>query len=61
MYYKQWAEMYRKCSKEQRKASKKHWINVHRENLKSERNDLIMFSASILAMITMIENEEMEA
>lgn len=61
MYYKQWAEMYRKCNEEQRKASKAHLINVHRENMKSERNDLIMFSASILAMITMIENEEMEA
>lgn len=60
MYYKQYAEMYRNSGAETRKASKAHWIKVHGENMKSNRNDLIMFSASILAMITMVENEEQE-
>ena len=60
MYYKHFAEMYRNSSADTRKASKAHWIKVHSKNLKSKRNDLIMFSASILAMITMVENEEQE-
>ena len=60
MYYKHYAGMYKSSDAETRKASKAHWIKVHSENLKSKRNDLTTFSASILAMITMVENEEQE-
>lgn len=61
MYYKKWAEMYRQASKANRAASKAHWIKTHRENIQSGREDLIMFSASILAEIALIESEEEEA
>ena len=60
-YYRQWANAYRACTPEQREQSKTHWVKCHRENLKSGREDLIMFSAAILAEIAIIEQEDKEA
>lgn len=47
--------MYLDSSEEDRQKSKSHWLKCHEENLKSGREDMIIFSAQILAMITKAE------
>ena len=57
-YYESLGERYRAASPEVRAASKAHWLKCHRENLASGRQDMIIFTAQILAQISMVENEE---
>ena len=54
-YYEQYKERYAAADEETRKASKDHWQRVHAKNLASGRQDLIIFSAQILAMICTID------
>lgn len=48
-YYRDAARRYLAAPPELRKASREHWTRHHVENLKSGRQDLIIFSAQILA------------
>lgn len=54
-YYEQYKERYAAADEKTRKASREHWQRVHAENLASGRQDLIIFSAQILAMICVVE------
>lgn len=56
-FYKNQMENYRKASQEAKEASKRHWIRCHRENLNSGRNDLIIFSARIIANMAIVDSE----
>lgn len=56
-YYESIGERYRAASPELRAASKAHWIKCHRQNLKSGRQDLIIFTAQILAQIAIVDSE----
>ena len=56
-FYKERAIAYKKASDELRKQSRDHWIAVHRENLASGRDDLIMFSANVLAAYDLADAE----
>ena len=60
-YYESVGERYRAASPELRAASKAHWFKCHKENLASGRQDMIIFTAQILAQISMVENEEKSA
>jgi hypothetical protein len=40
-----------------RKASREHWIKCHKKNVDSGREDMIIFSGSILAMIALADHE----
>lgn len=57
-YYESLGERYRAASPEVRAASKAHWLKCHKENLASGRQDMIIFTAQILAQISMVESEE---
>ena len=57
-YYERYYEMFKNSNAEMRKASKEHWLKCHSENVASKREDLIIFSARILATIAMVESEE---
>ena len=54
-YYERYYRYFLESSDEMRQKSKAHWLEMHAENLKSGREDLIMFSASILAQICLAE------
>lgn len=54
-YYEYWLPKYMMADKATREASKKHWIKCHKENLKAKREDLIIFSAKMLATITLAD------
>lgn len=54
-YYKRYYRYFLNASEEQRQKSKAHWLEKHEDNLKSGREDLIIFSASILAQICLAE------
>lgn len=57
-YYKNWENLYRAASPEDREKSKIHWLKCHAENLKKEnRNDLVIFSGKHLAIMAMIDND----
>lgn len=56
-YYESIGERYRESSPELRAASKAHWLKCHRQNLESGRQDMIIFTAQILAQIAIVENE----
>ena len=49
-FYSNYLAMYLLADDEQRDESKKHWIRCHKENIKSNRDDMICFSAKILAL-----------
>ena len=55
-FYDRYERMYRSADAELKKQSKEHWLNVHKQNLESERDDLIMFSGQILARIMIVDN-----
>ena len=59
-FYENYRQMYKAATMEKRIESKKHWIKCHENNLKSRRQDLIIFSGQILAMIAIVDNEENE-
>lgn len=48
-YYFMWLNRYVMADDKTRKASKDHWMKCHLENIKSEREDLIIFSSKMLA------------
>lgn len=56
-YYQSIGEHYRAASPELRAASKAHWIKCHRQNLESGRQDMIIFTAQILAQIAIVDSE----
>ena len=60
-YYESMGERYRSATPEVRAASKDHWLKCHKENLASGRQDMIIFTAQILAQISLVENEEKSA
>ena len=55
-YYRTAQERYMRADPETRKASREHWTRVHAENMKSGREDLIIFSAQILAAYDTADN-----
>ena len=55
--YEIYAETYRKLSPDRRAEYKAHYLNWHRRNLESGREDLIIFSEQILAQIANVDNE----
>lgn len=56
-FYSRYTEMYKQGSPEARARAKAHWIANHKENVKHSREDLIIFSAQMLAAIAMAEAE----
>ena len=59
-FYEDYGKRYRACQDEERKAAaREHWTRIHRENLKTGRLDLIIFSAQMLSAmgIEKIESE----
>ena len=56
-YYETVGERYRSASPELRAASKAYWIKCHRQNLESGRQDMIIFTAQILAQFAIVESE----
>lgn len=54
-FYKTYAENYRNTNSQERKEAREHWTRCHAANLEAERDDLIMFSAKILAVIATID------
>lgn len=54
-YYKQYAVRYMIADETTRKASKDHWTKCHARNIASGREDLIIFSAKILAAIALAD------
>lgn len=56
-YYETVGERYRAASPELRAASKAHWIKCHRQNLESGRQDMIIFTAQILAQFAIVDSE----
>lgn len=56
-FYRRYQEMYLVADEKTRQAAKAHWLRVHAENLRKEnRNDLVIFSAQVLAAILLVEN-----
>ena len=55
-YYEFWLDRYMMADAETRKASKEHWIQKHKENLAAKRSDLIIFSAKMLATVTLADD-----
>ena len=56
-FYRRYQELYLAADETLRQAAKKHWLKVHAENLEKEnRNDLVIFSAQMLAAIMLAEN-----
>ena len=54
-FYERYFLMYLEASQEQRDEAKRHWMMCHRQNIKADRQDLIIFSAKILFMIDMAQ------
>ena len=54
-YYERYFYNYIQASPEIRKASKEHWQRVHVENMKTGRDDLILFSGKMLGSIIQAE------
>lgn len=56
-FYKKYADRYRAADEQTRKASREHWTRTHAANMETGRNDIIIFSAQILAAIATIDAE----
>lgn len=54
-YYKKYLERYMNADSNLRRQAKEHWTIVHAQNLESGRDDLIVFSAKMLASITLAD------
>ena len=54
-YYKTHALRYFLADEKTKQASREHWERVHIENVNSGREDLIIFSARIIANIALID------
>lgn len=55
-YYKDYFLRYISANTAVREASRKHWLKCHAENVLSGREDLIIFSAKILASISLADD-----
>ena len=55
-YYKDYFLRYISASAAVREASRQHWLKCHAENVLSGREDLIIFSAQILASISLADD-----
>lgn len=55
-YYKNYFLRYISANEATRKASRQHWLKCHAENVLSGREDLIIFSAKILASISLADD-----
>ena len=56
-YYHEYYERFLAADARTRAESKAHWIACHKKNIASGRDDLIIFSAKILAAIALAENK----
>lgn len=56
-FYTDYYNRFLSASAEMREQSKKHWLKIHAENLKTGRNDLIIFSAQVLAAAALAESK----
>lgn len=56
-FYDRYEQMYRKADDDLRAETREHWLKIHKENLDSNRDDLIMFSGQILSRIMIVDNE----
>lgn len=56
-YYKQIAIRYMLADADMRKQSRDHWMECHKRNVLSKREDLIIFSAQILAAYDLVDAE----
>ena len=56
-FYESYYNMYMNGDPTTRVKSKAYWIRRHKENLTSGRQDLIIFSGQILAMISLAEDK----
>ena len=54
-FYYKYAIKYSSADTETRKAAREHWTRKHAENILSNRFDLIVFSAQILAAMDLAE------
>ena len=54
-YYEDHFLKYLTAPQETRQASREHWLKCHAENLKNKRDDLIIFSAKMLASIDLAD------
>jgi hypothetical protein len=55
-YYKNYFLRYISANEATREASRQHWLKCHAENVLSGREDLIIFSAQILASISLADD-----
>ena len=55
-YYKNYFLRYISASAAEREESRQHWLKCHAENICSGRDDLIIFSAKILAAISLADD-----
>lgn len=55
-FYETYFIRYLESDIETREKTKQYWIEKHQENIKADRNDLIIFSAQIIAMIVLAEH-----
>ena len=54
-YYKTYGMRYAAANDDMRRAAREHWTRCHAENLRSGRNDLIIFSGQILAQMDLVD------
>ena len=59
-FYESYYARYMAAPPELRKAARDHWTKCHKKNLELKRDDLIIFSAKILAIIAMIDAETLD-
>lgn len=56
-YYKTAYARYKKASDEMQRAGLEYWIAKHAENINAGREDLIILSAKMIAIIILAQNE----
>ena len=54
-FYRNYYLRYLEADQKTRQAARDHWTKAHAENILSDRNDMIIFSGQILAMIMLAE------
>lgn len=55
-FYERYFMQYITATPEKREEAKKHWISCHKQNIMNKRDDLIIFSSKILAMIDLAQD-----
>lgn len=59
--YEIFTERFRAASKEAREMCKIYWVKCHRVMLESGKQEMISFTAQILARIMLVESDERKA